>query len=256
MKKFKIFSLILLSSLMIGCSNASKKFDNIDKTFTETTVQEDKNILFGKSDPLRPINRRFYAFNISADKYVIAPTLRTYDFYTPEFVQDRFKNFFSNFGDIKTAGNLLLQLRIPETLETVFRFGINSSLGLLGTFDVASSMGFPKYSESLGNTFAYYGVPEGVYIMGPFIGPTTFRDLVGLGIESYGISELDPYDEISIDVGSWWFTGLFGLQTKKNADIYFGQTDYIFEYEYMQYLSKKLREYNLNKAKNTRKKIL
>ena len=53
-----------------------------------------------------------------------------------------------------------------------------------------------------------------------------------------------------------WFTSLFGLQTKKNTGIYFGETDFIFEYEYMQYLSKKLTEYNLNKAKNTRKNIL
>lgn len=256
MKNFKMLSLIVLSSLLIGCSSVQNKDKSADKIFVETTVQEDKDILFGKSDVLSPMNRRIYSFNAFADRTIIAPTLRTYNYYTPNFVQDRVKNFFSNFGDIKTAGNLLLQFRIPETLETVFRFGINSSIGLLGTFDVASKMGFPKYNESLGNTFAYYGVPEGAYIVAPFLGPSTFRDLVGLGVESYGISELDPYDEIHIDVGSIWFTALFGLQTKKNVGIYFGETDFVFEYEYMQYVSKKLREYNLNKAKNTRKNIL
>ena len=256
MKKFKMLFLILMSSLLIGCSNAPKKSAEVDKNFMETTVQEDKDILFGKSDYFSPMNRRIYAFNSFADREVLAPTLRTYDYYTPNFVQDRIKNFFSNFGDIKTAGNLLLQFRIPETLETIFRFGINSSIGLLGTFDVASKMGFPKYKETLGNTFAYYGVPSGPYIVAPLLGPSNFRDLVGLGIESYGLSELDPYDDIHIDVGSIWFTSLFGLQTKKNAGIYFGETDFIFEYEYMQYLSKKLTEYNLNKAKNTRKNIL
>lgn len=256
MKKIKILSLVLLSSLLIGCSNAQKKSTEIDKNFIETTVQEDKDILFGKSDYLSPMNRRIYTFNSFADREVLAPTLRTYDYYTPNFVQDRIKNFFSNFGDIKTAGNLLLQFRIPETLETVFRFGINSSVGLLGTFDVASKMGFPKYKETLGNTFAYYGIPSGPYVVAPLLGPSNFRDLVGLGIESYGMSELDPYDDIHIDVGSIWFSSLFGLQTKKNIGIYFGETDFIFEYEYMQYLSKKLTEYNLNKAKNTRKNIL
>ena len=117
-------------------------------------------------------------------------------------------------------------------------------------------MGFPKYKETLGNTFAYYGVPSGPYVVAPLLGPRNFRDLAGLGIESYGLSELDPNDDIHIDVGSIWFTSLFGLQTKKNPGIYFGETDFIFEYEYMQYLSKKLTEYNLNKAKNTRKNIL
>lgn len=256
MKKFKILSLVLMSSLLIGCSNAPKKSTEIDKNFIETTVQEDKDILFGKSDYFSPINRRIYHFNIFADKTVIAPVLRTYDYYTPNFIQDRIKNFFGNFGEIRTAGNLLLQFRIPETLETIFRFGINSSIGLLGTFDVASKMGFPKYNESLGNTFAYYGVPEGAYIMTPFLGPTTIRDGIALGVEGYGIAELDPYDPINIDVSTYWFCTLLGAQTKLNTGIYFGETDYIFEYEYMQYLSKKLREYNLNKVKNTRKNIL
>lgn len=252
MKKIKIFSLILISSLLIGCSSTQEK-----NNFKEvTSIEEDKNILFGKSDPLSPINRRIYYFNIWADKEVIAPTLRTYDYYTPNFVQDRIKNFFDNFGEIRTAGNLLLQFRIPETLETFFRFGINSSIGLLGTFDVASKMGFVKYNESLGNTLGYYKVPEGYYVMAPFLGPTTIRDGIALGIEGYGIAELDPYDEIHIDVSTYWFCTLLGAQTKIDSGIYFGETDYIFEYEYMQYLSKKLREYNLKKIKNSRKNIL
>lgn len=254
MKNLKILSFIFMSSLLIGCSSAEKK--DFKEQFREISVQEDKDVLFGKSDYFSPMNRRIYTFNAFADRSIIAPTLRTYDYYTPNFVQDRIKNFFANFGEIKTGANLLLQCRIPETLETVFRFGINSSIGLLGTFDVASEMGFPKYSESLGNTFAYYGIGSGAYLVMPFLGPTNVRDLTGLGIESYGISELDPYDKIHIDVGSIWFTSLFGLQTKKNLGIYFGETDYIFEYEYMQYMSKKLNEYKVMKAKNTRKKVL
>ena len=255
MKNLKLATVILFSSFLMGCSSVAPKEKVNEKNFVEIQVQEDKDILFGKSDSLGPLNRRIYKFNALADRTVIEPTIRTYDYYTPQFVQDRIYYFFENFSEIKTAGNLVLQGRIPETLETVFRFGINSSIGLLGTFDVASKMGFPKYSETLGNTLAYYGVGEGFYIVAPFLGPTTIRDISGFGIESYGINKLDPYDSIHIDVGSIYFSTIFGLQTKKNAGIYFGESDYIFEYEYIQYLSKKLREYNLEKIKHTRKKV-
>lgn len=255
MKKIKIAIVLLFSLFVMGCSSVDKKENINGKTFVELQVQEDKDILFGKKDSLGAVNRRVYTFNAFADRTVLKPTIRAYSYYTPQFVQDRIYYFFENFSEIKTAGNLVLQGRIPETLETIFRFGINSTVGLLGTFDVASKMGFPKYSETLGNTLAYYGVGDGAYLVVPLLGPTTIRDISGLGIESYGINKLDPYDPIHIDVGSIYFTVLFGLETKKNAGIYFGESDYVFEYEYMQYLSKKLREYNLEKIKHTRKKV-
>lgn len=254
-KSFKVTLLVLISSFMISCSSVEKKVKVSNQEYIELQVEEDKNILFGKTDYLSPLNRRFYAFNCFADRTVIYPIMTTYDYYVPNFVQDRVKNFVSNFGDIRNTANLLLQFRILEAVESTFRFAINSTIGILGMFDVASEMGIKKYQESLGNTLAYYGVGEGFYIMAPLIGPTTLRDSIGMGAEGYGLAELDPYDVINIDVATIWFSTLVGFQMKKDANIYFGESDYIFEYEYLNYLSSKMREFNLQQAKNTRKNI-
>lgn len=256
MKKFfKIVLLISISSFTISCSSVDKKVKVSNQEYIELQVKEDKNILFGKTDYISPLNRRFYAFNRFTDRNVIYPVMTTYNYYVPNFIQDRIKNFVSNFGDIRNTANLLLQFRILEAIESTFRFGINSTIGLLGMFDVASKMGIKKYQETLGNTLAYYGVGEGFYIMAPLIGPTTLRDSIGLGAEGYGLSKLDPYDSIHIDVATIWFSTLVGFQMKKEAGIYFGESDYIFEYEYLNYLSSKLRELNLQEAKTTRKNI-
>ena len=78
-----------------------------------------------------------------------------------------------------TIVNQLLQGNIEEALQDTLRFTINSSIGVFGLFDPASSMGLPQHDEDFGQTLAVWGVKEGPYLMLPFFGPKTLRSLTG-----------------------------------------------------------------------------
>lgn len=245
--KSKILILIF-SFLLISCSSLESSKKEPVKTYNiesqkQEEVSEELAILYGKNDPLGPMNRRIYYFNGMADRYVLKPTITKYKYYTPNFFQERVSNFFNNFEDISTTLNSFLQLKFTQGFESALRFGINSTVGILGLFDPATKLGIPKYKENLGMTLGYYGVGRGTYIVAPFLGPTNVRDLSGLAVNSYVIGELDVYHPVHIDFSQWYMTALYGFSTKVDTGIYFMETDYVFEYEYMRLLSKKYNDF-------------
>lgn len=239
-----IFSFILISCSSIHNTKNHDFKDDVRKSYNvENTekkeINEELAILYGVDDPLGPLNRRIYYFNGMADRYVLKPAVTTYEYYTPNFVQKRFSNFFKNFGNISTTLNSFLQLKFTQGFESALRFGINSTVGILGLFDPATSLGIPQYKENLGMTLGYYGVGRGPYVVAPLLGPTNVRDLAASGVNSYAINSLDVYHPVGIDFGEWYMMGLYGFSMKADSGIYFMESDYVFEYEYMRFLSKK-----------------
>ena len=130
-------------------------------------------------DPLEIRNRSIYAFNENLDTAILEPAADGYDYITPNFLQKGFNNFFNNINYPVTIINQLLQGNIGDSLQDTLRFTINSSIGLLGLFDPASSMGLPEHDEDFGQTLAVWGIQEGPYLMLPFFGPKTLRSLAG-----------------------------------------------------------------------------
>ena len=130
-------------------------------------------------DPLESRNRSIYAFNENLDEAILEPAADGYDYITPNFLQKGFNNFFDNINYPVTIINQVLQGNIGDSLQDTLRFTINSSIGLLGLFDPASSMGLPEHDEDFGQTLAVWGVKEGPYLMLPFLGPKTVRSLAG-----------------------------------------------------------------------------
>jgi len=130
-------------------------------------------------DPLESLNRSMYAFNESLDEAILEPSADVYDYITPNMLQKGFNNFFYNINYPVTIINQLLQGNIEEALQDTLRFSINSSIGVFGLFDPASSMGLPQHDEDFGQTLAVWGVKEGPYLMLPFFGPKTLRSLTG-----------------------------------------------------------------------------
>jgi len=130
-------------------------------------------------DPLESRNRSIYAFNESLDEAILEPAADGYDYITPNMLQKGFNNFFYNLNYPVTIINQLLQGNIEEALQDTLRFSINSSIGVFGFFDPASSMGLSQHDEDFGQTLAVWGVKEGPYLMLPFIGPKTLRSLTG-----------------------------------------------------------------------------
>jgi phospholipid-binding lipoprotein MlaA len=98
----------------------------------------------------------------------------------PPPVRGGITNFFGNFRDVTTAVNNLLQLKIPRAASDVGRILINSTVGILGFFDVASRLGLEKHDEDFGQTLGHWGMGSGPFLMLPLLGPSTARDTVGL----------------------------------------------------------------------------
>lgn len=131
------------------------------------------------ADPLERINRPIMDFNLKADKYVLRPVAKGYAAVVPPPVRSSIGNFFSNLFYPTTIANALLQGKFRQTGQDTLRFAMNSTIGLAGFLDVATSQGLPRHDEDLGQTLGRWGLGQGWFLMLPLLGPTTNRDLVG-----------------------------------------------------------------------------
>lgn len=134
-----------------------------------------------KGDPLEQLNAKSFEAVQSVDKAVVEPVAKAYNNGLPRPVRKGLRNFFSNLGDPIVAGAYLLQFKPGKAFETVGRFGINSTLGFVGLFDVAKRKPFylPHRNNGIANTLGFYGIGPGPYMYLPIVGPTTLRDIVG-----------------------------------------------------------------------------
>lgn len=134
-----------------------------------------------KGDPLEQLNAKSFEAVQSVDKAVVEPVAQAYNKGLPRPVRKGLRNFFSNLGDPIVAAAYLLQFKPGKAFETVGRFGINSTLGFVGLFDVAKRKPFylPHRNNGIANTLGFYGVGPGPYMYLPIVGPTTLRDIIG-----------------------------------------------------------------------------
>jgi phospholipid-binding lipoprotein MlaA len=130
-------------------------------------------------DPIEGFNRAIFGINEGLDKAVIKPAARGYEAAVPTPVRTGVSNVFANVADVFIAVNNLLQGKPRDAASDIGRFAINSTIGILGLFDVASEFGLEKHDEDFGQTFGRWGVGDGAYIVLPFLGPSTARDTVG-----------------------------------------------------------------------------
>jgi phospholipid-binding lipoprotein MlaA len=142
-------------------------------------------------DPYEGFNRAMFAVNEGLD-VVIKPVAEVYDA-GPLPVKAGVGNFFGNIFDVWTALNNLAQGKGEQGFSDIGRVLINTTIGIGGTFDVASEMGLEKHAEDFGQTMAVWGVGDGPYFYWPIIGPRTTRDTLGWGVDTY----LDPVWRVS-----------------------------------------------------------
>ncbi len=143
---------------------------------------------YADKDPFEGLNRVFFYTNGVLDFLIFEPLARGYRFMTPEAAQNALGRAFDNFSSPIIFANDLLQFRFRRAATTFSRFAINSTVGVLGLFDVASELGLKPHDSDFGQTLYTYGVGDGIYLVLPLFGPTTVRDAVGLGVDSL----LDP----------------------------------------------------------------
>ena len=138
-----------------------------------------------KADPFEGMNRATYTFNDKVDTALLKPIAQGYKAVTPQFARTGVSNAFSNIGDVGTAVNGFLQGKPGNALSDVGRFLVNSTIGILGLFDVATPMGLEKHNEDFGQTLGKWGVESGPYLVIPLLGPSTLRDLAARPVDGY-----------------------------------------------------------------------
>jgi len=145
-----------------------------------------------KSDPWEGWNRGVYKFNKTLDSSIAKPLTQGYKAITPDIVETGISNMFSNLNDIPTMINNLLQGKVSDSFSDLGRFVINSTIGVVGLWDPASSMGLEKNDEDFGQTLGAWGVGDGPYMMIPILGPSTLRDIGAYPADSL----IDPLNQI------------------------------------------------------------
>ena len=165
----KIITILLLSIHLYGCATTSS---------------------LDERDPLEGFYRGVYSFNQTMDDLIFDPISKLYRVVTPNFLEKGISNFFRNLGDLSVIVNEILQLKFDKAASDVSRVLVNSTIGLLGFFDVSSEIGLPKHNEDCGQTLAQWGVGSGPYIVLPFFGPTTLRDLSSLVVDKGALNPM------------------------------------------------------------------
>ncbi len=153
-----------------------------------------------ENDPWESFNEKMFWFNREIfDRYLLKPLATGWDFIFPDPVQRGVHNFFDNLAVVRRVVNNTLQLKLTGTGVELTRFTINSTIGLVGFFDVAKdAFGIEQRDEDTGQTFGVWGMGPGPYLILPFLPPLTIRDGIGYAFDA----AMTPYTYFI----PWWGT--------------------------------------------------
>jgi phospholipid-binding lipoprotein MlaA len=145
-------------------------------------------------DPFEPVNRSIYQFNDRVDRAILRPTARAYRAVVPQFVRTSVGNVFSNIKDVRAILNNTLQGKFTAAYIDFGRVAINSTLGVLGLFDIATEAGIERHDEDFGQTLGWWGIGDGPFVMLPLFGPSSARDTVGFAVDwvTDPVTYIDP----------------------------------------------------------------
>ena len=173
MKKLLITSLV---SLMLA-SNVNAGTDG------ENNISKSKKPI---KDCFESLNRVTFALNQGLDKVIFEPVAKAYRV-LPSPIRTGTGNALDNISNLVTIPNNILQGDFKKAGINTGRFAINTTVGIVGIFDVAQKIGFPEYEkEDYGQTLGTMGVGEGCYLVLPILGPSTVRDTAGSFVNLMG----------------------------------------------------------------------
>ncbi|MCG7572941.1 VacJ family lipoprotein [Phaeobacter sp. CNT1-3] len=144
-----------------------------------TTVEDTPRDFTGINDPFENTNRAVHRFNVGVDRAVLRPVSKGYDAVVPDDVQTMVSNASDNLGEPSNLINHTLQGNVGGAAKSLYRFVINSTVGLGGIYDVAAEFGVTEDETDFGTTLHAWGGGEGAYLELPLLGPSTTRDATG-----------------------------------------------------------------------------
>ena len=135
-------------------------------------------------DPWRDVNERIFAFNDYFDLLLVRPLASSYSIVMPRLIRQGIGNFFDNIREANVAVNDLLQFKFGDASSDAGRFLINTTIGIGGIVDIATSLGLETHEEDFGQTLATWGVSSGPYVVLPVFGASNLRDSFGLILDT------------------------------------------------------------------------
>lgn len=165
---------------------------NLWADITEKPEQESEGIYQEIPDPLQPMNEVFFDLNQGLDECVLEPVTRGYEAAVPPLAQEGIHNALRNLSSPRIFLNSVFQGNVDKAATSLARFLINSTFGFLGFVDVAAEMGVEAVEEDFGRTLKAAGMETGPYLVLPVIGATSFRDGLGLLVDTL----TDPFNLI------------------------------------------------------------
>ncbi|MFX4228944.1 MAG: VacJ family lipoprotein [Porticoccaceae bacterium] len=173
-------------------------------TATQTEIRENDSVL-------EKFNKASYNLTEVADQYVLKPVAKGYTRVLPDPLEDSFSRAFANIREVGTAANELLQGEFGQACAATTRVVINSTLGILGLFDVAETIGVRKNEpEDFGQTLAVWGIKSGPYLFIPFMGPSTLRDAPSRVVDYF----FDPVNYVESSRDQYLLTGWDVIQKR------------------------------------------
>ena len=169
-------------------------------------------------DCFETLNRATFKLNQGLDKVILKPVAKGYRS-LPSPIKKGTGNVLNNLSNLITIPNNVLQGEFKTAGINTGRLIVNTTLGVLGIFDAASEMGFPKYiKEDYGQTLGKWGVGPGCYLVLPVLGPSTIRDTAGMFVNVMGG---DPYYNISVNGNNEYLDGKLFAATKMLSGVEF-----------------------------------
>lgn len=148
-----------------------------------------------REDPWQGLNRSLYGFGSFLDHLAFRPLAKCYQHWIPRIVRHGVHNMLSNLDEPDIGVNDLLQGKPMKAGAAAFRFGVNTTVGVVGVFDVAARVGVAHHDNDAGLTLGDYHIGAGPYVYVPLAGPSSVRDLVGVGVDFV----LDPLNIVNFN---------------------------------------------------------
>lgn len=198
--------LLLTLILFLGACASTPPNNALNGENAEGVEQQAPNV-----DKLESLNRKVFAFNDAMDRWFLKPVSKGYRAVIPGPVKSGVGNFFDNLGEVSTIINSGLQWKWGRAAHSTGRLLMNSTVGMLGLFDVATLAGLEeKDPESFSQTLGAWGVPRGSYLVLPFLGPSTIRGGVSLPMEW----AMTPHLYLEDEGARWAATSLDFVHTR------------------------------------------
>ncbi len=241
MKRALCLMLLVVFVFLTGCGTAPvrKEPEIPAKRPVSEYVKPDVTYAIDAYDPWEPMNRRIYIFNAIFDNYVFLPVVSGYEFVLPVIVRKGITNFFNNLTEVTNLMNSLLQFKFVKAVNTFGRIAINTTVGLGGLIDVATTVdGIPREEEDFGQTLGFYGLGPGPYLVLPILGPSDLRDTAGLVVDTavYSLMVGELIDLTGLgspedDILNYSLSAIYAIDKRSNEPFRYYKTGSPFEYD-------------------------